>query len=380
MRHLRISELIRGLRDIKVLNINPIFIKKLKQEFEANNKSQYQAVKTSNNYNLFMSILSDLQKYIFIILGIALCLHGHLTIAGFIIIYNYQNQVSMFLTITSIFVETLKEFNLSCHRVFEIIDSAQFQKETFGQINIPKIEGNFKFQNVNFSYDKKTQIINNLNFNIKANETVAFVGKSGGGKTTIFNLLNKLYTINDGQITIDNVNINNLTKDSIRNNMSIITQNPYIFNMSIKDNLKLVKPNMTDDEMYHVCKLACLHDFIITLNQGYDTIVGENGVILSGGQRQRLAIARALLKKTEIILFDEATSSLDNETQQEIQTAIQNMKGEYTILIIAHRLSTIIDADRIIIIDNGHVIATGTHKQLLQENKFYQQLYEQELK
>ena len=161
--------------------------------------------------------------------------------------------------------------------------------------------------------------------------------------------------------------------------MSIITQNPYIFNFSIKENLKLVKENMTDEEMIDVCKTACLHDFIMTLPDGYDTLVGEGGLTLSGGQRQRLAIARALLKKTEIILFDEATSALDNETQNEIQKAINNMKGEYTILIIAHRLSTVIDSDRIIMIEDGKVIDEGTHEKLLKSNEAYQKLYKKEL-
>lgn len=149
--------------------------------------------------------------------------------------------------------------------------------------------------------------------------------------------------------------------------------------MSIKENLAIVKPDLTEKEMIKVCQIACLDDFIQSLPDKYDTIVGENGIMLSGGQKQRLAIARALLKKTEIILFDEATSALDNDTQSEIQKAINNMKGEYTILIIAHRLSTVIDSDRIILIDDGHVVDSGTHYELLQKNEFYQHLYQKEL-
>ena len=149
--------------------------------------------------------------------------------------------------------------------------------------------------------------------------------------------------------------------------------------MSIKDNLKLVKEDLTDKEMKEACKLACLNEFIETLPNKYDTVVGEGGVMLSGGQRQRLAIARAFIQKTEIILFDEATSALDNETQCYIQKAIDNMKKDYTILIIAHRLSTIVNADRIIVIDDGKVVGEGTHKQLLSKNKIYKKLYESEI-
>ena len=150
--------------------------------------------------------------------------------------------------------------------------------------------------------------------------------------------------------------------------MSIITQSPYIFNFSIKDNLLLAKPNATMEELETACKAACIYEYIMSLPNKYDTIVGENGVILSGGQKQRLAIARALLMKTKIILFDEATSALDNERQDEIQKAIQNLKGEYTILIIAHRLSTIIDSDKIFIIDDGKVLDSGTHQELLEHS------------
>ena len=223
-------------------------------------------------------------------------------------------------------------------------------------------------------------VLNGLSFNIKANETVAFVGKSGTGKTTIFNLLCKMYDINQGDITIDKISINELDKDSIRGNITIISQNPYIFNLSIKENLKLVKENLTDKEIKEACKIACLDDFINSLPDKYDTIVGEGGITLSGGQKQRLAIARALIQKTEIILFDEATSALDNETQTKIQEAISNMKGEYTILIIAHRLSTIINSDRILVIDDGKIVGEGTHKELLKKNKVYKELYNAEIK
>ena len=178
---------------------------------------------------------------------------------------------------------------------------------------------------------------------------------------------------------MDHNNINDLTRNTIRNNMSIITQNPYIFNFSIKDNLKLAKSNATMTEIRNACKLACIDDYIMSLPEQYDTLVGENGVILSGGQKQRLAIARALLTETEIILFDEATSALDNETQSEIQKAIANLQGEYTILIVAHRLSTVIDCDKIFVVDDGKIIAEGTHKYLLKTSKFYKNLYEKDL-
>lgn len=260
----------------------------------------------------------------------------------------------------------------------EIIHSEEFKKENFGIKHLEKVNGDFEFKNVTFKYDS-LKVLDGINFKVNANETVAFVGKSGAGKTTIFNLLCKMYEPQKGKITIDGVNIKTLDKDTIRGNITVISQNPYIFNMSFRDNLRLVKKDLTKEDMINACKMACLHDFIMNEPDGYDTMIGEGGLNLSGGQKQRLAIARAFVQKTEIILFDEATSALDNETQAEIQNAISNMKGEYTILIIAHRLSTIINADRILFINNGKVEAEGTHNELLKNCANYKHLYESEI-
>lgn len=374
-----IGELVRGIRDIKVLNANDNFMNKAKERLKEANEENYKMEKVRMNYRLVVSSLRDICDIAFIFLGIYLVSISNLTIANFVVIYMYKDRIIGLLGYITFVIELLKKFNVAADRVFEVVDDEHFKKETFGNRSIKKVKGDFEFKNVTFSYDESKKVLKDISFKINANETVAFVGKSGSGKSTIFSLINKLYNIDEGEILIDGININDLTKDSIRNNMSIITQNPYIFNFSIKENLKLVKENMTDEEMIDVCKTACLHDFIMTLPDGYDTLVGEGGLTLSGGQRQRLAIARALLKKTEIILFDEATSALDNETQNEIQKAINNMKGEYTILIIAHRLSTVIDSDRIIMIEDGKVIDEGTHEKLLKSNEAYQKLYKKEL-
>ena len=195
----------------------------------------------------------------------------------------------------------------------------------------------------------------------------------------MFNLLGKLYDIENGEIWIDDINIKTLDEASIRDNITIISQNPYIFNMSIRDNFKLVKEDVKEEEIVEALKKSCLYSFVSTLPNGIDTVIGEGGTNLSGGQRQRLAIARAFVQKTKIILFDEATSALDNETQRDIQKAIDNLKGEYTIMIIAHRLSTIIHADRIMLVEDGKITAEGTHQELLSNNVVYQKLYENEI-
>lgn len=375
-----IGELVRGAHDIKMLNAENSFIKELDSKIIDLNNEKYKMDEKNRNYILLSATLSDIFSTGNIILSVFLITQNLLSIPNALVINNYLGRLTSIIYFVSQFLEKVKDFNLSSERVFAIMDSKEFGKEKFGKKHIDKVNGDFEFKNVTFTYTNGHKVIDNMNFKIKANSTVAFVGKSGSGKTTVFNLLCKMYNIDSGNITIDGIDINELDKDSIRGNITIISQNPYIFNLSIRDNLRLVKENLTEEEMIEACRTACLEDFIKSLPDGYDTVIGEGGINLSGGERQRLAIARALVQKTEIILFDEATSALDNETQANIKKAIDNMKNEYTILIIAHRLSTVIDCDRILFLDEGKIKAEGTHKELLSNCKNYRSLYEAELK
>ena len=374
------GELVRGVRDVKVLYAGKSFMKEIDERITEVNQERYKMDMVSIKYDLVSGSLQDLFDLLLILLCIYLFKQDGLSIANFVIIYMYRNRVMNFLTIVTDVMESLKDFNLSANRVFEILDGAVYRKETFGTRHIDKIKGDFEFKDVSFSYDDKQQVLDNISFKIKPNETVAFVGKSGVGKSTIFSLLAKMYDVDSGHIYIDDIDINELDEESIRNNLTIITQAPYIFNMSIKDNLRIVTDHLTNKEMKEACKMAKLDKFIESLPDKYDTIVGEGGLTLSGGQKQRLAIARAFVQKTKIILFDEATSALDNETQKGIQDAINNMKNKYTILIIAHRLSTVINADRILFVNDGKIVAEGTHRQLLRKSKEYKELYDLELK
>lgn len=372
-----VGEMIRGIKDIKMLNSEDSFINELHNKVVNLNQERYKMNNVDRNYHLGIGTLLDLKDYILVVLLIVLIENKLIVVANALIINNYSSRVTDVVFWIGSFLERIKDFNLSVSRIREIMDSSSFSKEKFGKKHLDKVNGDFEFKDVEFSYGKK-KVLKKTSFKVEANSTVAFVGKSGSGKTTVFNLLCKLYDIDSGKITIDGVDINELDKDSIRGNITIINQSPYIFNVSIKDNLRLVKEDLTEEEIVEACKVACLHDFIMSLPDGYDTIVGEGGVNLSGGQKQRLAIARALVQKTEIILFDEATSALDNETQSQIQKAIDNMKEEYTILIIAHRLSTVINSDKILFLDDGKIIDSGSHEYLLKNCKEYQKLYEKE--
>ena len=374
-----ISELIRGARDIKILNAKNTFMKKFDERINHANSKSLELSISDRRFYMFESIFDNLFEFLFFVLGVILVTKKNLLPANFVVLYMYRSKINYVFSYFGYMIDNIKSFNLSASRVFEIIDGIKFPKEKFGNKVLKHINGDFEFRDVSFSYKDNKEILHGVSFKVHANETVAFVGRSGSGKTTVFSLLNKLYDVSDNHIFIDGEDINTLTKDSIRNNMSYISQNPYIFNLSIRDNLLLVRDDVSEKEIINACKKAQLHDFIMSLPNGYDTIVGEGGVTLSGGERQRLAIARALIKKTEIILFDEATSSLDNETQEKIKKAINGLKGKHTILIIAHRLSTIINSDKIIMIEKGKIVGTGTHKELLANNKKYQKLYQADI-
>ena len=316
--------------------------------------------------------------FIVVVVGIKFVNLGLLTSANLVVLYLYNGNIFSLMENFSWLRSSLKEYELAIERIFDLEDNSKYPKDKFGKVKKDDIKGKIEFDNVDFGYNENKLVLNNLSFIIEPKDTVAIVGASGSGKTTVFNLLTKSYLIKSGLLKIDDIDINELDEKTIRKSISIITQSPYIFNMSIKDNLRLVKPNATEKEIDNVCKKSCFYDYVMSLPDKYDTIIGEGGVNLSGGQKQRLAIARALLKDCKILLFDEATSALDNITQQEIQESIDNISADYTIIVIAHRLSTIMNCNRIYILDKGKITASGTHKELLKNNKEYKKLYNSE--
>ena len=373
------SEIIRGAKDIKILNAEKSFLIHASSIMDILKKSGNDLNGTRAKLNFLNGDVRDLLDLLISLFGVYFIINGNLSVSAMLIIYNYSPKIMNLSSHFERLIECINEFNLSASRIFGVLVEEEFHKESFGTMSVKKLNGNIVFDKVSFSYDDEQSVLKNMSFEVEANKTVAFVGKSGAGKTTIFNLISKLYDADSGEIILDKYNIKDLDRDSIRGNLSIISQNPYIYNMSIRENLQIIKTDATEKDIKKACKMACLHDFVMTLKDGYDTIVGEGGVTLSGGQKQRLAIARAFLLKTKIILFDEATSALDNETQKEITKAIENMKGDYTVLIIAHRLSTVQNADKIFVIDNGRVVDSGTRNYLLKNCKVFKKLYETEL-
>lgn len=373
-----IGETIRGVKDLKTLNCEEQILDKIRSEqneyIKIDNKEWYIGITCYT----FADFIQSLFDFMFILLSAFLISNNGLALAIFYTIYIYKGNIMNFAVAMGEMQRYLKEAEVSAYRIFELQNPKIFPVEIFGDKTIEDFQGKIEFKNVNFNYTPETQVLKNINFTIYPNQSISFVGESGCGKSTIINLLSKLYDLNEGEILLDGVNLNELSKDFIRNNISVVTQLPYIFNMSIRDNFKLVKPNCSDKEILTVCKEAGLTSFINKLPYGLDTVVGESGSKASGGQRQRLSIARALITNSKILVFDESTSALDNNSQKTIIETLGKLKSSRTIIIIAHRLTTIENCDRLYFMDNGKIIAEGTHKELFEGNEEYKNLYDKE--
>lgn len=372
------SELIRGVRDVKVLNLKHTTISRAEQLQDDAIKIAQQFDMTNMWWRRITQVVMGALDLAFIALCVVLVTNNLMALSIMLVVYIYMGRVRNLIKYAINVKQHFVDGELAAQRVFEILESTTFKKETFGDVELPEVKGNIQFKDVCFGYQPDEPLFKDMNFEIKAGQTVAIVGKSGQGKSTILSLIDKLYKVDSGAVTIDGVNVNDLTENSLRDNVSIVMQIPYIFNTTIMENLKFVKENATDEEVYEACRKAQIHDYITTLPNGYESLIGENGVVLSGGQRQRLAIARALLKNSKIILFDEATSALDNESQHKIKEVIDGLKEKHTIIIVAHRLSTVVDCDKIIVIDHNLVEAEGTHKYLMRNCDVYKELYKTE--
>ncbi|HVO65849.1 MAG TPA: lipid A export permease/ATP-binding protein MsbA [Syntrophales bacterium] len=274
---------------------------------------------------------------------------------------------------------TIQQGIAGAERVFSIIDMAPDIKNDVNAVDLPKISTGIDIQNVTFRYEE-VPVLKNINLSIRAGEDIALVGMSGGGKTTLVNLIPRFYDVSEGQILIDGHDIRNVTIESLRGQIGIVTQQTILFNDTVRNNIAYGNIEKTDDDIIHAAKAANAHDFIINLPNGYETIIGEQGAKLSGGERQRISIARALLKDAPILILDEATSSLDTEAEIEVQDALENLMKGRTTLIIAHRLSTIRNAHRIIVLASGEIVEEGTHESLMEKKGEYFKFYNMQFK
>jgi subfamily B ATP-binding cassette protein MsbA len=286
-------------------------------------------------------------------------------------------------------VKTLTKVNVAieqglaaANRILPIIDinNEINSNEDKDKLNIP--EGNIIFKDVNFTYksNPENKVLQNINANFTGGKMTALVGHSGSGKSTLLNMIPRIYAPTDGIIKFDDQDISKFNLASLRSQISIVDQNTTLFDDTVLNNIKYARPEATNEEIYQAAEQSMCTEFINNLESGYETMIGENGVKLSGGEKQRLSIARAFLKKSKIILLDEATSSLDSETEDKIQKALSQLTLNKTTIVIAHRLSTILNSDKIYVVDNGKIIDSGNHEKLLINSKVYKNFYERQIK
>lgn len=260
-------------------------------------------------------------------------------------------------------------------RMFEIMDALPTVKEDEHPVHMENMKGDIELKNVSFEYEAGHPIIKNVSFKVQAGHMFGIVGKTGAGKSTIINLMARLYDVTGGEITIDGVPIRKIAFDDLRRNIGIVSQETFLFIGSIADNIRYANPDAAMEEVIEAAKSANAHEFITKLPEGYNTKVGEGGISLSGGEKQRISIARAIIQKPNILILDEATASMDTRTERKIQAAIDNLKQGRTIISIAHRLSTLRDADMLCVIENGELKEMGTHDKLIKEKGKYFELY-----
>ncbi len=397
------NEIVRSQLDVKTLDLENS-LKNSTQQMH----SEYEIKKRNLNYKFgalrtLKNIFSNAIAFCIVLLAVFIFERYSMPMVAFL--YIFQNR-NIFLRISNN-LNTIQnytvDFKVAYDRIIELYEEDKFPTEKFGSEIIENCLGQVEFKDVYFSYKiaeqdkekneikkkrkkksqkieekleiKRKQVLKGISFKVNSGENIAIVGRSGAGKSTIVSLIPKLYECEEGQVLIDGKDVKSLTKESLRKNISLVNQSPYIFNLSIRENLLLAKKDATDEEIDYALKKASLFDFVQSLEKGVDTIVGENGVKLSGGQKQRLAIARALLKDSKIIIFDESTSSLDNFAQEEVKEAIHNLSGNRTVITVAHRLSTIKNAEKIYFIDDGKIIAFGKFNELINNCDEFSKLF-----
>jgi len=327
-----------------------------------------------------VNVLSDTTPFFVVMAGSLSVIDGSLTLGSLIAFFAYVDRMRSPVSALVQAFPAIAEGSVALHRVFDFLAIPITVKEKDRPVAVKEFTDSITFRNVSFSYNPNHEVIKDLSFTLKKGKTYAFVGESGGGKSTILQLLTRMYDADRGEILMDGVNIKDLSISSLRNQMGIVTQDNFLYSSSVKENIRMAKCDASDEDVMAAAKKACAHDFICSLPKGYDTEIGERGVKLSGGQKQRIALARVFLKDPEIILLDEATSALDNESEKLVQKSIDEAGRDKTIIMIAHRLTTVLHADTIFVVKNGRIVESGDHNSLMKLGGYYRELYDRQNK
>ena len=372
------TESIRGIRVIKTLGVKNNLINDMIELIKNIYKKSEEEIEVQKSFNIKTNVLKALLECGVFATCVILLYYNKVSLTFFIAMTYYVYRYTWLLENINDLTQCYQKVSVSISRVNDIMENRLYKDVSFGTKEISNSKGIVEFKNVYFSYPDEDNILKDFNLKLVPNKKIAVVGSSGQGKSTLFNLMTRIFDPNKGEITLDGININELTEESLRKNISIIRQEPFVFNRTIKENFLLINKDITLSEIRKCTKMTYLDDYIMSLPNKYDTVLGEGGVNLSGGQKQRLAMARTLSKGSKVILFDEATSALDNLSQDYIKKTIDKLVEEHTIVIVAHRLSTIMDADIIYVVDDGKIVSSGTHKELLKTSDIYKNLYETE--
>jgi len=322
-----------------------------------------------------VNVLIDFTPLLVALIASWFVLDGSLTIGSLIAFFAYVEKMRSPVAALVQAFPVITEGSVALQRIFDFFNLTQTIKEKGTPVILDSFHQSITFNKVSFFYHPSQQVLKDVSLTIEKGKTYAFVGESGGGKSTILQLLMRMYDVNSGEVNIDETNIKEYSISSLRKQMGIVTQDNFLYSSSIKDNIMLAKPEASDEEVELAAKKAFAHGFISNLPNGYDTEIGERGIKLSGGQKQRISLARVFLKDPSILILDEATSALDNESEKLVQQSIHHVGKDKTVIMIAHRLSTIVNADTIFVLKNGEIIERGSHQSLLQLNGYYKDLY-----
>ena len=365
-----------GIKEIKAFT---------QEEYETNRtwgfiaghtKAILKALKLSNAFHPALEFVSSVGTVIVIFFGGRLALNGRLPLEDLVAFLLYLQMFYQPIAALGQINEGLQQALASAERVLEILNEEPEPMENSEAIEIDRADGSIEFENVSFQYVDKIPVLQDISFKVNSGETLALVGATGVGKTTIASLIPRFFEPTYGKILIDDMDIDNIALTSLRKQISLVSQDVFLFNGTVKDNILYGRPDATEEEIFEAAKAANAHEFILGLENGYETKVGERGVKLSGGQKQRISIARAILKDAPILILDEATSAVDTQTERLIQEALNKLKRNKTAVVIAHRLSTIQEADQIVVLKDGEIVEKGTHDELLNIDGLYKQLCE----